>query len=97
LQKRNYELSTYKVFSPIKYTSFWQNYLKEGIKLAIQLIQALKYIHETCKLVHRDLKPSNIFLNEDKVLKVGDFGLVKKLEEFKTPDRDALLLNCIQF
>ena len=40
-----------------------------------QMLNAVKYIHEK-KLIHRDLKPANIFLAENDVLKVGDFGLV---------------------
>ena len=37
----------------------------------------MNYIHKK-KLAHRDLKPSNIFfsLEDKKVVKVGDFGLV---------------------
>ena len=45
-----------------------------------QLIQGLKYIHNK-KFVHRDLKPSNIFLDEKLELKIGDFGLVKKISK----------------
>ena len=43
-----------------------------------QLIQGLKYLHDR-KIIHRDLKPSNIFLDEKFELKIGDFGLIAKL------------------
>jgi eukaryotic-like serine/threonine-protein kinase len=55
---------------------------RERLFLAIQLIDAVKYVH-THRLVHRDIKPANIFLS-DKItrhkfprLKLGDFGVVK--------------------
>ena len=43
-----------------------------------QLIQGLKYLHSK-KIIHRDLKPSNIYLDEKLELKIGDFGLVGKM------------------
>jgi len=42
-----------------------------------QLMNGLKHIHER-NLIHRDIKPANIFINEGKVLKIGDFGLAKE-------------------
>jgi NIMA (never in mitosis gene a)-related kinase len=41
---------------------------------------ALKYIHGL-KILHRDLKTSNIFLSSNGVLKIGDFGIAKILDE----------------
>jgi serine/threonine protein kinase len=42
----------------------------------LQIVQALKYLHEEQKIIHRDLKLANIFLSADhKQLKIGDFGL----------------------
>ena len=43
-----------------------------------QLIQALIHLHDR-NIVHRDLKLGNIFLTEKMELKLGDFGLAKKL------------------
>ena len=32
-------------------------------------------------VLHRDLKPQNIFLTSDQTLKIGDFGISRKLEQ----------------
>lgn len=56
----------------------------EAKRIAEQIIEGLKYVHEKYQVTHRDLKPSNIFLTQDLHVKIGDFGLVKKLESFST-------------
>jgi serine/threonine protein kinase len=45
-----------------------------------QLLSGLKHIHEK-GLIHRDIKPANIFISENKVLKIGDFGLAKEQDK----------------
>lgn len=39
-----------------------------------QLVDGVRYIH-TQNIIHRDLKLGNMFLTDDMVVKVGDFGL----------------------
>ena len=53
-----------------------EDILKNIIK---QICIGIKAIHDK-KIVHRDLKPENIFINEDKIIKIGDFGISKQLE-----------------
>jgi hypothetical protein len=39
-----------------------------------QMCKAVKHIHAG-NMIHRDLKPGNIFIMEDYLIKIGDFGL----------------------
>lgn len=43
-----------------------------------QICLGLRYIHSR-DVIHRDLKPQNVFLRADGMVKIGDFGLARKL------------------
>jgi len=50
----------------------------EALELAFakQLMKGIREIHNA-DMVHRDLKPQNVFVTNEQVLKIGDFGLAK--------------------
>ena len=45
--------------------------------------QAVQHLHAN-SLVHMDIKPENIFLSEDGVCKLGDFGLMFHMDKVTT-------------
>ena len=52
----------------------------ESCKLFRELISSVEYLHEI-GCAHRDIKPSNILIDEDKNLKLIDFGLGNQYSE----------------
>ena len=54
---------------------------KRKYKLLRDILLALDCVHQS-GLIHLDLKPENIFIKDDKY-KLGDFGLVSKIENHK--------------
>jgi len=50
--------------------------LKQAIKIAKQIAFGLSAAHQH-HIIHRDIKPANILIQEDRVVKILDFGIAK--------------------
>lgn len=53
------------------------------VKIIDQISLGIRLIHNK-NIVHRDLKPENIFIDENIKVKIGDFGLSKNFNSYKT-------------
>jgi serine/threonine protein kinase len=50
----------------------------EAINILLKVLQALDFLHNnTPKIIHRDIKPSNIFLCNNGIVKIMDFGIAR--------------------
>jgi len=55
------------------------------LDLMLQFCHGMMYA-EKKGMIHRDIKPANCLISRDKILKITDFGLVKKVDE--NPEED---------
>ena len=56
----------YKINPPIKEEILWN--------IFYQCAEGLNYIHRK-GIIHRDIKPENIFMDDNKIIQIGDFGI----------------------
>lgn len=62
----------------------------------LQLCEALSYIHGY-GLIHRDLKPSNVMVDEDRTVRLMDFGLAKYISEDSAVTADGRLVGTFRY
>jgi 5'-AMP-activated protein kinase, catalytic alpha subunit len=53
---------------------------KEACHIFQQIISGIEYIHKL-NVVHRDMKPENLLLDNEKTIKIVDFGLSNTFKE----------------
>lgn len=69
--------------------------LVERIAFVCQLISALKFIATLERpIIHRDIKPANIFVKGRSIV-LGDFGLMKRLDELPEEDTEFALKHSV--
>jgi len=56
---------------------------KDAVQTLIQICSGLEHAHEN-DLVHRDIKPANVFITEEGVIKIMDFGVARWTQSSQT-------------
>ena len=62
----------------------------------LQLCEALAYIHGH-GLIHRDLKPTNVMVDEDRTVRLMDFGLAKYIADDAAVTADGRLVGTFRY
>nr|XP_056710266.1 proto-oncogene serine/threonine-protein kinase mos [Euleptes europaea] len=57
--------------------------LAQSLRYSRDIVAGLAFLHSQL-IVHLDLKPANIFITEQNICKIGDFGCSQKLEDIAT-------------
>jgi NIMA (never in mitosis gene a)-related kinase len=57
---------------------------KDIIKIVLDIICAMKYLHMEKGILYRDINPHNVMIDKDFNVKLGDFGLARRLGKEKT-------------
>lgn len=63
---------------------------RQIVEWFVQIAMALQYMHDR-NILHRDLKTQNIFLTKSKIIKIGDLGIARVLEN--TSDMATTLIG----
>ena len=64
--------------------------IDETIHIAVQIAQGLEKAHKK-GIIHRDIKPTNIFVTDDGIVKILDFGLAKLSRQTKLTKKGTTL------
>jgi len=68
----------------------------DAINLTIQLLEALQYAHSQ-DIIHRDIKPGNIIVTDDRILKVMDFGLARRMTDVSNLTQSGEIVGTIAY
>eukprot|EP00727_Mastigamoeba_balamuthi_P014270 m51a1_g9466 putative sh2 domain-containing protein (1365) ;mRNA; f:547094-557090 len=71
--------------------------LTDRLKMALDAAVGLNWLHGICHIAHRDLKPANLLLDENRRVKVADFGFSEILGKGKAPKNPGKVRGTIMY
>ena len=69
--------------------------MEDAVEIAAAVCRGLAFAHDK-HLVHRDLKPGNVWLTDDGVAKIGDFGLALAQDRSR-PTEEGLMVGTVAY
>lgn len=70
--------------------------IADACEMIRQAALGLAYSH-SCGILHRDIKPSNLIVDHRGVVKILDFGLVRKIDSEQLLTMDGVVLGTLDF
>ncbi|MEW6280295.1 MAG: protein kinase, partial [Candidatus Eremiobacterota bacterium] len=70
--------------------------LSELVEVFAALCEGLEYIHGQ-GLVHRDLKPENLLFTADRVPKIADLGVVRRVDQGSSLTRSGMIVGTCEY
>lgn len=67
--------------------------LAQSLKWAIQFSHGMEYAYSKGVKAHRDIKPANIMIDQNKAVKISDFGLAGVLPESSASEQEMVAEN----
>jgi serine/threonine protein kinase len=64
----------------------------EAVRMLLDAARGLEYAHSK-GIIHRDIKPDNLMISEDGVVKIGDLGLARRMDEKIGPSEEGAVIG----
>ncbi len=68
----------------------------QAIAVFLQIFEGLRVLHQN-RILHRDMKPHNLVLRVDGQIKILDFGIAKRVDDFSEETRAGVIVGSVPY